>query len=246
MDNISKQLSGGAFVVKKRGSNVKSRSSGGDSCHVDGKKRGGYSNYLMRNKSSTSSGSVKGGSKSTDTSGSKKVSLVNNRRRSNKKKKRKFEPAQIPIIIPKSAPVGHVKSEPVKSEPVKSEPVKSEPVKSGPVKSEPVKSKQKLKTGVQLKPIVPDKKPVSRRSNRTKRSSRIKQGKKVSVTRSSRLSNKDVDNIQQKLKSIKSKKPADIKKELDKQGISVSGKSPSILKDIYLYSQLCGINIKRE
>ena len=231
MDNISKQLSGGAFVVKKRGSNVKSRSSGGDSCHVDGKKRGGYSNYLMRNKSSTSSGSVKGGSKSTDTSGSKKVSLVNNRRRSNKKKKRKFEPAQIPIIIPKSAPVGHVKSEPVKSE---------------PVKSEPVKSKQKLKTGVQLKPIVPDKKPVSRRSNRTKRSSRIKQGKKVSVTRSSRLSNKDVDNIQQKLKSIKSKKPADIKKELDKQGISVSGKSPSILKDIYLYSQLCGINIKRE
>ncbi|ANS04227.1 hypothetical protein [uncultured Mediterranean phage] len=239
MDNISKQLSGGAFVVKKRGSNVKSRSKGGSSgggCPVDGKKRGGYSNYLMRNKSSTASGSVKGGSKSTDTSGSKKVSLVNNRRRSNKKKKRKFEPAQIPIIIPKSAPV----------KPVKSEPVKSEPVKSEPVKSEPVKAKQKLKTGVQLKPIVPDKKPVSRRSNRTKRSSRIKQGKKVSVTRSSRLSNKDVDKIQEKLKSIKSKKPADIKKELDKQGISVSGKSPSILKDIYLYSQLCGINIKRE
>ena len=230
MDNISKQLSGGAFVVKKRGSNVKSRSkggcSGGGSCPNDGKKSGGYSNYLMRNKSSTASGSVKGGSKSTDTSGSKKVSLVNNRRRSNKKKKRKFEPAQIPIIIPKSAPVGNVKSE--------------------PVKSEPVKSKQKLKTGVQLKPIIPDKKPASRRSNRTKRSSRIKQGKKVSVTRSSRLSNKDVDKIQEKLKSIKSKKPADIKKELDKQGISVSGKSPSILKDIYLYSQLCGINIKRE
>ena len=230
MDNISKQLSGGAFVVKKRGSNVKSRSKGGSSgggcSSSDGKKRGGYSNYLMRNKSSTASGSVKGGSKSTDTSGSKKVSLVNNRRRSNKKKKRKFEPAQIPIIIPKSAPVGNVKSE--------------------PVKSEPVKSKQKLKTGVQLKPIIPDKKPASRRSNRTKRSSRIKQGKKVSVTRSSRLSNKDVDKIQDKLKSIKSKKPSDIKKELDKQGISVSGKSPSILKDIYLYSQLCGINIKRE
>ena len=31
MDNISKQLSGGAFVVKKRGSNVKSRSKGGSS-----------------------------------------------------------------------------------------------------------------------------------------------------------------------------------------------------------------------
>ena len=56
----------------------------------------------------------------------------------------------------------------------------------------------------------------------------------------------EIIKFNKEIKSIKSKKPADIKKELDKQGISVSGKSPSILKDIYLYSQLCGINIKRE
>ena len=48
------------------------------------------------------------------------------------------------------------------------------------------------------------------------------------------------------LKSIKGKSTDEIKKELNKQGIKVSGKSPSILKDIYMYSQLCGINIKRE
>ena len=43
---------------------------------------------------------------------------------------------------------------------------------------------------------------------------------------------------------IKSEKQ--IKEELEKQGVKLSGKSPSLMKDIYMYSQLCGINIKRE
>ena len=67
-----------------------------------------------------------------------------------------------------------------------------------------------------------------------------------SISKVRNLSKKDVNNIQSKLKSIKGKSTEEIKKELDKQGIQVSGKSPSILKDIYMYSQLCGINIKRE
>ena len=74
----------------------------------------------------------------------------------------------------------------------------------------------------------------------------LKKGKRISVTKVRKLSNKDVNNIQAKLKDIKNKSTADIKKELDKQGIKVSGKSPEILRDIYMYSQLCGINIKRE
>ena len=60
------------------------------------------------------------------------------------------------------------------------------------------------------------------------------------------LSDKDISGIQKKLKSIKSKTNDEIKKELENQGIKLSGKSPEILKDIYMYSQLCGINIKRE
>ena len=74
----------------------------------------------------------------------------------------------------------------------------------------------------------------------------LKKGKRISVSKVRNLSKKDVTNIQSKLKSIKGKSTEEIKKELDKQGIQVSGKSPSILKDIYMYSQLCGINIKRE
>ena len=74
----------------------------------------------------------------------------------------------------------------------------------------------------------------------------IKQGKKVSVTKTRKYSDKEIVTIQQKLKEIKDKPSKQIKDELEQQGIKLSGKSPSIMKDIYMYSQLCGINIKRE
>ena len=48
------------------------------------------------------------------------------------------------------------------------------------------------------------------------------------------------------MKEIRSKKTEDIKKELKDQGIKVSGKSNRLLKDIYLYSRMCNINIKHE
>ena len=38
-----------------------------------------------------------------------------------------------------------------------------------------------------------------------------------------------------KTKSIKSKTNDEIKKELENQGLKLSGKSPEILKDIYMY-----------
>ena len=52
--------------------------------------------------------------------------------------------------------------------------------------------------------------------------------------------------VEAKLKEIRSKKTGDIKKELEKQGIKVSGKSNRLLKDIYMYSKMCNINIKHE
>ena len=52
--------------------------------------------------------------------------------------------------------------------------------------------------------------------------------------------------LKNKLKEIKDKSEKQIKEELEKQGVKLSGKSPSLMKDIYMYSQLCGINIKRE
>tara|TARA_Y100000385_G_C12532552_1_gene400235 strand:- start:117 stop:446 length:330 start_codon:yes stop_codon:yes gene_type:complete len=74
----------------------------------------------------------------------------------------------------------------------------------------------------------------------------LRKGKRISVTKTRKLTDKDVTTIQTKLRTIKSKTNDEIKKELEKQGLKLSGKSPSILKDIYMYSQLCGINIKRE
>ena len=98
------------------------------------------------------------------------------------------------------------------------------------------------------------KRSVTRRSNRQgvkksltrRRCHDLRKGKRISITKTRKLTDKDVSKIQTKLKSIKNKTNEEIKKELEQQGLKLSGKSPSILKDIYMYSQLCGINIKRE
>ena len=66
------------------------------------------------------------------------------------------------------------------------------------------------------------------------------------MTKTRKYSDKDISKIQEKLRLIKQKSTNQIKEELNKQGVQLTGKSPSILKDIYMYSQLCGINIKRE
>ena len=52
--------------------------------------------------------------------------------------------------------------------------------------------------------------------------------------------------IEEKIRTIRKKKPEEIKTSLEKEGIKVSGKSNSLLKDIYLYSQVSNINIQHE
>ena len=56
----------------------------------------------------------------------------------------------------------------------------------------------------------------------------------------------DVKIVESKIKEIRSRNPSEIKAELENQGVKVSGKSNRLLKDIYLYSKLCNINIKHE
>ena len=48
------------------------------------------------------------------------------------------------------------------------------------------------------------------------------------------------------MRQIRNTKTDEIKKELEKQGVKVSGKSDRLLKDIYLYSKVCNINIQHE
>ena len=240
--SLSKKLDGGYLHVKKRASNVKLRSKGGSNSSNRSNKGGGYSNYLKRLQGSqvkggsqVKSGSqVKGGNGVPSKQKVVSIQLAGSKRvyKSPKKSKDKDKDKDINDIS-KSTIL------PKKAEPKKAEPKKAEPKKKGIPIALPV-TKGSLK-----------KRRVSRsrcRSNSlTKRRCQDqKKGKRISISKVRNLSKKDVNNIQSKLKSIKGKSTEEIKKELDKQGIQVSGKSPSILKDIYMYSQLCGINIKRE
>ena len=87
----------------------------------------------------------------------------------------------------------------------------------------------------------------TRRSNRrsTQRKKSKIHGRKVSVK--SRIFNKkDIQRVEDKIKEIRGKKTDEIKSELKEQGIKVSGKSNRLLKDIYLYSKMCNINIQHE
>lgn len=70
--------------------------------------------------------------------------------------------------------------------------------------------------------------------------------KSISVSNKNSLSKEKLAIIQKKLKDIKSKNKRQMINELKKDGVIVSGKSEKLVKDIYLYSKLCGINIKHE
>ena len=109
----------------------------------------------------------------------------------------------------------------------------------------PVDTQVKPPVEVQVDTQVKVKRPSrsNRRSN-SRNKSKVK-GRKVSIK--SRVFNKaDIDKVESKIKEIRGKKTSDIKIELKNQGIKVSGKSDRLLKDIYLYSKMCNIQIQHE
>tara|TARA_B100000497_G_C7371764_1_gene239421 strand:- start:129 stop:389 length:261 start_codon:yes stop_codon:yes gene_type:complete len=69
--------------------------------------------------------------------------------------------------------------------------------------------------------------------------------KNIVVSFPGKNDSKNVEDIHNKIKDIKSKTKTEMIKELKKEGVSVTGKSETIIRDIYLYSKLCGINIKK-
>ena len=88
----------------------------------------------------------------------------------------------------------------------------------------------------------------SKRNNKrnSKNKKNTKGSRKISMKKHNKLSEKDIMKVQKHIEEIRSKKTTEIKSELEKEGIKVSGKSKRLLKDIYLYSKMCGINIKHE
>ena len=120
----------------------------------------------------------------------------------------------------------------------------TQPIKQKSVPLQNVKVKGSLKKQQVIK-----RQSKGKRINKSltkRRQHSLKRGKRISVTKTRKYTNKDINMIQNKLKEIKGKSEKQIKEELEKQGVKLSGKSPSLMKDIYMYSQLCGINIKRE
>ena len=242
--SLTKKLDGGYLHVKK-------------SPQKDRVKKGGYSDYLNKmksgssDKSSSSKGGCDGKKGGSKQSGDRKVVAVKlgtpKKRVSAKKKK---EVKGIPDILPQRKVVQSEKPKQVE--------------KPKQPASKPKKSPQKVKqTGVKVQGPKPNqvlkKQRVLKRSSGKSRGRRLnksltkrrggshhKKGKRISVTKTRNLSNKDISTIQSKLKDIRKKSNKEIQAELEKQGVKLSGKSPSIMKDVYMYSQLCGINIKRE
>ena len=257
--SLSKKLDGGYLHVKKhKGDSNKSKHS---------PSKGGYSNYLHRNKHEMDGNTYqkggttyqKGGTTSMDKQKVVSIQLhggSKKRRPSPKKQKKQKQVKDISesTILPKKKdkdkPKGDAVAKP--KEEIQAKP--EEEVQAKP-KGDAVKPKgihvQLPKTKGSLK-----KRKVTRRSLSKKRGIKksltkrrthdLKKGKRISVTKTRKYSKKDISFIQNKLKNIKGKSTDDIQKELKNQGVELSGKSPEILKDIYMYSQLCGINIKRE
>lgn len=89
------------------------------------------------------------------------------------------------------------------------------------------------------------KRPINRSKNNHSKNNHSKNNRKISI-QNKKLGEKEIQNVSQKMRQIRSTKTEEIKKELEKQGVKVSGKSDRLLKDIYLYSKVCNINITHE
>ena len=107
-----------------------------------------------------------------------------------------------------------------------------------------------------VKPITKPKRSLTRsntrpntRSNKRNiyrnKTNNSKTNRKISI-QNKKIGEKDIQNVSQKMRQIRRTKTDEIKKELEKQGVKVSGKSDRLLKDIYLYSKVCNINITHE
>jgi len=105
-------------------------------------------------------------------------------------------------------------------------------------------TEEKAATGTEKKATVTEKK-VSKRSRKRPTKRHKTKGRRIRISRKETKA-EDLKQIEQKINSIRNKKPRDIREALLKDGIQVSGKSNRLLQDIYFYSKVCNINIKHE
>jgi hypothetical protein len=236
--SLTKKLDGGYIHVKKNGAVATG--------HNTLVTKGGYSEYLNKKGGSKGSKDSKGKRGSNVTTSNKVISVKltpTKKTKSPKKVKKKINDIPDISIVHSTKP----KSVLPKSVLPKSVNIPLTPARQ--LKQQKVLLRSNSKGSHSKGSHSKGRHSKGRRLNKSltrRRLNDIKQGKKVSVTKTRKYSDKEIVTIQQKLKEIKDKPSKQIKDELEQQGIKLSGKSPSIMKDIYMYSQLCGINIKRE
>ena len=112
-----------------------------------------------------------------------------------------------------------------------------------------IKKKSSNKKSVEKKSVEKksvEKKSVEKKISRKNKKNKRRSNKKNISLKKNNLSQKDIRRVESKINEIRKKKTDDIKKELEADGIKVSGKSKRLLKDIYLYSKICNINIQHE
>jgi hypothetical protein len=152
-------------------------------------------------------------------------------------------------VIEKNIAIEQSKKDPPKKDPPKKDPPNKDPPKKDPPEKDPPKKDPPVKKtprSIQNQPRQERKKlhkRMTRRNNNRSRATR--RGRKISVHKQS-LQPSKIKEIEHKIQEIRRKNPEEIRKELQKEGIRVSGKSRRLLKDIYFYSKVCNINIKHE
>ena len=123
-----------------------------------------------------------------------------------------------------------------------SQPDMQKPIEQKPAEQKTTEQKHVVKKLDSKKPRKSNRRSVGRTNKKNRSRGR---NRRVSI-KNSIFSDKDFKDIQVKLKEIRNKKSDEIKKELEKKGVKVSGKSNRLLRDIYLYSKLSNINITHE
>lgn len=128
------------------------------------------------------------------------------------------------------------------SQPGLQKPSEKKKVEQKTTEQKPTEQKNIVKKLDLKRPRKSNRRSVGRTNKRSKTKGR---NRRVSI-KNSTFSDKDFKDIQVKLKEIRNKKSDEIKSELEKKGVKVSGKSNRLLRDIYLYSKLSNINITHE
>ena len=216
--SLTKQLHGGNIKIGLKKSNT-SRGATNNGSSKD------YSTFLNQMKSF------------------KKNIPIKNKPRSSKKKHNTNKTREIipQEIIPQKIIPQKIIPQKIIPQKITKQPVKAQPVKAQSLK----KRKPKLINGSRSK-INKLKKSFTK--NKLKRRSYRKinpKRKNIVVSMPQKIDSKNVDEIHKKIKEIKEKSKDEMIKELNKNGVKTSGKDVNIIRDIYLYSKLCGINITK-